>query len=306
MKLRISSSVLADFINWIGDIFEYLSPAAFRMLSTSLPYLSPLPVAYMTANSAAEFLGMDPRIAGVLVFILEGVGLWSTTELVDSVVEAVRSKNKKSWGIVFFLGSVVVIYIIILIVLNVILEATVNHKGGYYSLVLTLICFLPLLSGALNGYRKVKLETKTNLAYAKEHQEQVDRQKMLDDNEFKLKKSLIKKGINPLTGQPFGVDERTNVTNASTTVRTNVRKSTNERSKRTNGELRTFVVETIEYQVRTNRQVPNVADLARTVAKAVNERKGIPNSDEGYERYKGYCSELRKGWLNDHPEFIQN
>ena len=311
MKLnwKINPNFLADAINWIGDVFEKLSPAAFRMLSTSLPYLSPLPVAYMTANSAAEFLGMDARIAGVLVFILEGIGLWATTELVDSFVDAIRSRNKKAWGVVVFLAIVVIVYIAILIILNVVLENTVNHKGQAYSLVLTLICFLPLLSGALNGYRKVKMETKTNIQIAKEHQEELDAKLRREKDEMKIKNKLIKQGINPFTNEQFVPNERT-IKNPSTNVRSPVRRektnvSTNERSERTNGALRTFVLETIEYEVRTNRSVPGVSELARKIALATNAQNGVPNSDDGYERYKGYVSDLRKNWLQEHPEFQQ-
>lgn len=191
------TNTLAAIADWIGDAFERLSPALFKMLSAVLPYTTPLPVAYMTADSAAKFLGMDVYIAGILVFGLEGVGVWVTSELVDSFVEAVRSRNKKAWGVVAFLSTIVIAYISILITLNVVLEQQVNHRGGAYAVVLTLICLMPLISGSMNGYRKTKLEIKTNMTLQKEHQEQLDAQIRAEQVDFKLKKAALKQGFNP-------------------------------------------------------------------------------------------------------------
>lgn len=201
------TNTLAAIADWIGDAFERLSPAMFKMLSAVLPYTTPLPVAFMTADSAAKFLGMVPWVAGVLVFGLEGVGVWVTSELVDSIVEAVRTKNVKAWSIVAFLSLVVLAYISILITLNVVLEQQVNHRGGAYATVLTLICLLPLISGSMNGYRKTKLEIKTNLHLQKEHQEQLDAQIRAEQSEFKLKKAALKQGFNPFVQQTVTLNQ---------------------------------------------------------------------------------------------------
>ena len=193
---------LADVFDYLGEIFERLSPALFRMLSTVLPYITPLPVAWLTAHSASEFLGFGNTISVIFVIMLEGIGLWATTELVDAFVEAVRSKNAKSWGVVIFLSMVVTVYIVLLVSLNVTLERATGNTSSTYSLVLTLICFLPLISGCLNGYRKVKMETKTNMQVAKEKQDDLNDRIRHEQNDLKLKKAAIKAGYNPFTPVP--------------------------------------------------------------------------------------------------------
>jgi hypothetical protein len=191
------TNILAVLFDWIGEVFERLSPAMFRMLSTVLPYLTPLPVAWLTAKHAAQFLNFTKEISIVFVVMLEGIGLWATTELVDAFVEAVRSRNWKSWGVVGFLTAVVVAYITLLISLNVTLQKAVGDASPTMSYVLTLICFLPFIAGSLNGYRKVKLETKTQMQVAKEHQEEVEAKIRQESNDLKLKKAAIKAGFNP-------------------------------------------------------------------------------------------------------------
>lgn len=196
MNVMKGTNILASFADWVGEVFERLNPAMFRMVSTTAPYLTPLPVAWLTAHSAATFLGFTPAIATVFVIILEALGLWSTTELVDSFVEAVRSKNLKSWGVVVFLFLVVFAYLQIVVNLNVNIEKAVGDVSPIKSKIITLICYLPFIGGSLNGYRKVKMETKTQMQLAKEHQEALDAQIRQENIDMKLKKAAIKQGIN--------------------------------------------------------------------------------------------------------------
>lgn len=75
--------------------------------------------------------------------------------------------------------------------------------------------------------------------------------------------------------------------------RTNERKpKKHERSERTNsGELRTVIYQLLDEYYQTNGQVAGVSDLARTISKSAN------GTEDGYERYKGYISEVRKDWM---------
>ena len=200
------TNFLANVFDWLGEVFERLSPAMFRMLSTVLPYITPLPIAWLTARHASQFLGFTPNISTVFVIMLEGIGLWATTELVDAFVDAVRSRNLKSWGVVSFLFVVVLAYVSLLISLNVTLQKAVGNTNPTMSLVLTLICFLPFIAGSLNGYRKVKMETKTQMQLDKEHQDQKEEQKRKDSLEFKLKARALKQGINIFAPQTYSAD----------------------------------------------------------------------------------------------------
>jgi len=187
---------LANVFDWIGITFEKFNPAAFRFLSAFLPYLTPLPVAVMTSNSASQFLGFSKTMSGVFVLALEGMGLWFTSLLVDSVVDWIKSKNKKSFFIVLLFGFVVSIYVYILVSLNVTLERAVGDVSEELSSVITLLCFLPLLSGIGNGYYKLQLEERYKREKKDEEARHAEKENLLENNDYKLKRLALRQGIN--------------------------------------------------------------------------------------------------------------
>lgn len=166
---------LAFIFDWTGDALERFNPSAFRFLAAALPYLTPIPVAWLTAHSSAQFLNFTPNISFVFVFALEGIGLWFTTMLVDAVVDWIRSRNWKSFVPAILLAITVIFYVIILVDLNVTLEQASGFVNPALSRVITLLCFLPLITGVGNGYYKLKLEYKT--------QSQIDRERELERQE---------------------------------------------------------------------------------------------------------------------------
>lgn len=193
---------LASVADWISVSFERLSPAMYRLLAAILPYSTPLPVAWLTMKSAERFLNFTPSIAFVFVFALEGIGLWFTSLFVDAIIDWIRSKNWKTFGLVFMFGAVVSAYVLILVNLNVTLE-TVNNgfENPYLARVITLLCFLPLLTGVGNGYYKWKLEQRGESISEKEYQRNLEERIRQEKREDRLKSRLIKAGINPLEVQ---------------------------------------------------------------------------------------------------------
>lgn len=155
------STWLANVARWISISFEELSPALFRLLSAVLPYSTPLPVAWLTSQNATKFLGFTPAISFTFVFGLEGMGLWFTSLLVDAFINWIRSRNWKTFGLVLLFGGVVSAYVYLLVNLNVTLEQISNENANpVLSRVITLLCFLPLLTGIGNGYYKFIIESK--------------------------------------------------------------------------------------------------------------------------------------------------
>lgn len=187
------TNILAGVLDWLREVFEHASPSVFSLFAALLPYLSPLPVAVLTADSATHYLGFTPNVAGVFVFVLEGLGLWTTTMLVDAIVDVIRSKNWKLLINVFVFLVVVIIYVTILINLNVSLEQVSGNNDPTYSRILTLVCFLPLISGVMNGYWKIKLERKTEMAHQKALEEKHYQESRQDRKErWKLRQELSK------------------------------------------------------------------------------------------------------------------
>ena len=130
----------------------------YNFLASVLPYSTSFPVAILTAKSAKEFLGLDPYTAGILVFGLEGIGLLCTSLLVDAGVQWIRSKSAKSFVPVLLFGTVIFVYVRILISLNVTLEQATGNDNPALSGVITLLCYIPLLSGVLAGWNKLRIE----------------------------------------------------------------------------------------------------------------------------------------------------
>lgn len=297
--MKLKTTWLADSFDWIGDSIEKFGPSAFKFLAAILPYATPIPVAWLTAHSSATFLKFTSGVAFIFVFALEGIGLWFTALLVDAFVDWIRSRNSRTFAIVLLFGAAVSAYIFILVNLNVTLESASGNDNPALSKVITLLCFLPLITGIGNGYYKLKLEyakkSQEEKAYERSQQEIVRSENRAD----RMKRYEIKHGAN-------GKSERmvTNEQNVRT-VRTRTNKSTNERSGRTNGELRTFVINILDEHLRTNEQIPGVSAIARTIAKTVNEHNNVRNPDgtipdSGFERYKGYVSEVRSAWIAEH------
>lgn len=188
---------LANVFNFLGDSLERFNPAAFRFLSATLPYLTPIPVAWLTAKSASEFLHFTTEIAFIFVFALEGIGLWFTSLLVDSVVDWVRSENWRAFAPVLMFALAVGSYVYLLVNLNVTLEQASGNSNPVLSKVVTLMCFLPLITGIGNGYYKLKLDYKTDLEQSKKHNEDIELRKLQEDNKLKLEKYRIKHGNFP-------------------------------------------------------------------------------------------------------------
>jgi hypothetical protein len=181
--------------NLVVKFFEGIAKFLYALLPTILPYSTPLPIAMITASSAETFFGMTPFIAGVFVFSLEGLGVWSTTTFIDKFVEWIRSRNPKVAWMSAIMALVVVAYIAVLILLNVVLK---GNNSTAYRWAVTLVCFLPFIAGILNGFRKVDLQD--NDMWALRHAEETATKDKERDNKHELAKmrTLAKHGFNPL------------------------------------------------------------------------------------------------------------
>lgn len=183
---------LASIFDWFGDALERFNPSAFRFLAASLPYLTPVPVAWLTANSASTFLNFTSQVAFIFVFALEGIGLWFTTMLVDSIVAWVRSRNWKSFVPVVIFCLTVWAYVSILVTLNVTLESAAGNENPALSKVITLLCYLPLITGIGNGYYKLQIDHKTDVELSKQHSEELEAQIRREQREERLEKLRIR------------------------------------------------------------------------------------------------------------------
>lgn len=185
--------------NSIDSFFERFNISAYKVLASVLPYSTPLPVAMLTMTSTQTFLGFAPWVSFIFVFGLEGMGIWFTSLFVDSIIDLIRSRNSKTIFLVALFGLVVLIYIYLLVNLNVTLKMASGESNPALERVITLLCFLPLLTGVGNGYYKWKLEQRDELK-EKEQVLSVKEDKIRQEKrEDKVKLRMIDRGMNPVT-----------------------------------------------------------------------------------------------------------
>jgi len=214
----VNKTWLSSKLDALQDVFEHASPSILSMLAVFLPYLTPIPIATLTAASAERFLGMSPGISFVFVFVLEGIGLWTTVIFVDSIVQFIKSRNTKTGVMVIILFAVVCIYITILVNLNVSLEESAKVVSPVYSRVITLICFLPLISGFMAGYNKIQNDYKINTEKETEYNRNLAEKLRQEKREDSLRNKMLKRGMMPTTFQANTVgvaqDSRPNITSS--------------------------------------------------------------------------------------------
>lgn len=193
------TNILARLLDWLSEVFDVASPSLYKMLSTLVPYLAPVPVALLTAGSSIKYLGMSGWGAGIFVFVLDGLGILATVTLVSVVVDFIRSRNWKTLFMVLLFVAANIFYIQIVVSLNVRLAEALGNADPIKAKVLTLISWLPILAGVMNGYFVLTSRQKTETEKAQERQAEIDAQIRHEKLDHRLKMRAVDKGFNPFT-----------------------------------------------------------------------------------------------------------
>lgn len=271
------SNTFAKMVDWLGEVFERLNPSLFRFLAAFLPYLSPVPVSVVTAESAGEFLEFDPSIAFVLVFVLGGIGLWFTSLLVDAVVDYIRGgnlKDIKSLSIVIMFAVAILAYIGVEVGLNVAIHTEDTTPAR--QVVIFLLSMLPLITGVGNGYYKLKLQQRTDTENVTKKQDDLSEKIRQEQRQDKITRYKIKHGI-PL-------DEPVKTIQFESTVQTQeIERSPQAERKE---KPASFYKEKMLAFMDAERSKGHIVSV-----KQISERFNLD-----YERSKGFISGQRKLW----------
>ena len=173
------------FFDWLTTVFRSAAPSIYSFVEVTLPYITPFPIATISSHSASVFFGLTGFAGFALVYALEGIGLVTTTKLVDTVIEAIRSRNVKSWILVAVLVTTLTVYVTILVNMNVNIHTEYTPDKAK---VLTLLCYLPMIAGVLNGIGLFKLGVEKEVLASRELEEQHYQQQRLDAKEIKMAK----------------------------------------------------------------------------------------------------------------------
>lgn len=153
----VIARTLVELFDGAKRAIDHSNVSVFALVATVLPFVLPLPVAFMSSHSAQKFFGWEPWAANVLGFGLEGLGLLAWVRLVDSILDVVHSANRKLTVIVVVYGLVALVYEVLLIFLNTVL-AYRDGADQDYVVVLTCICLLPALSATIYGAHRQATE----------------------------------------------------------------------------------------------------------------------------------------------------
>jgi hypothetical protein len=185
------AQTLVSLFDGLKNAIDHANPSLFALVATLLPFLLPLPVAFMTSHSAQEFFGWEPWAANVLGLGLEGLGLLVWVRLVDAIIYNLTTTNEKAENFVGFLWGVAISYEALLILINVILTLR-EGASLVYALTLLLVCALPALSAAMYGLHRreamsVLERERKEAAEQKERERQERREDRRKAQELKLK-----------------------------------------------------------------------------------------------------------------------
>ncbi len=201
----VVARLLVVLFDGIKDAVDHANPSLFALVATLLPFVLPLPVAFMTAHSAQHFFGWEAWAANVLGFGLEGLGLLAWVKLVDAVLEQIRAGR---WGwVVSIYGLVAFVYELLLLFINVVLAQRAGASADY-TIVLACICVLPALSALLYGHQRSAVERQlaAERAEAKADAEKIRLERRQDRKEaaqLRAQYASDTKGSAIKTDQPF-------------------------------------------------------------------------------------------------------
>jgi hypothetical protein len=203
------AQTLVSLFDGVKNAVDHANPSLFGLVATLLPFLLPLPVAFMTSHSAQEFFKWEPWAANVLGFGLEGLGLLVWVKLVDGIIASVQSNNQKVENYVTFLWCVAIAYEAVLILINVVLSWN-EGASIVYALTLLLVCLLPALSAAMYGLHRretmsILERERRELAEQKERERQERRQDRKEAQALKIQYAAETKQ-EKLSSKPFRKD----------------------------------------------------------------------------------------------------
>lgn len=157
--IDVLARIMVDLFDGVKNAIDHANPSLFALVATLLPFVLPLPVAFMTAHSAKTFFEWDMWAANVLGFGLEGLGLLAWVKLVDAVLDYVRSDNAKLPAVIWMYAGVALVYETLLIFVNAVFAWQDGARWDYV-IILVCVCLLPALSAMLYGHQRSTVEGK--------------------------------------------------------------------------------------------------------------------------------------------------
>lgn len=141
-------------------IFEFLAKILNGMergiidfISAFVPYAVPIIPAYLTFYHTRDMMDFPVWVAWTAAFVVEALGLASVATVVRFYLHNKRYKSEQNRAPFWIAFGVYIVYIVIVIVTNVILEIVADMRGGWIITAIGLFSLLSFPSGVLISIR---------------------------------------------------------------------------------------------------------------------------------------------------------
>ena len=184
-------NLIKSLFEKLTEIIESANESVWSFAAVILPYIAPITTTALTTVSLSKRLQLDFRISVLFASVLELVGVLVTSFFVHALLGYIKSRNPKVIGMLWFLGGINLAYILSLLSINALLSY-LNGENWGNTLIISILCLIPLMSSALYGYYKLIVENKYEKIGEKELAEKIRQEKRED----RLKTKALKNGIN--------------------------------------------------------------------------------------------------------------
>lgn len=264
----MNSNWLAGIFDWFREVIESAETPFSKFAIFILPILAPIVPASVTGIRLHTELDFHPVLAFITALVLEMLGYVGAISSIKSIYR--RFQKKGSFLSVFLNGGAYGFYVFAMYAINVKLGSLAGDSQ-IVNQVFALLSFITIPTGLLAAEH-------INERTEREDQRELRRERRSE----RLERERIRANA---------ANERSERTNDRSS-----RRRTNERTQRTprTNELRTVIYELLDERLSLTNEIAGVSEIAKAIAKKKNGNE----SEEGYERFKGYVSQVRSEWIN--------
>lgn len=179
----MDKNFLKNFLEWLRDLIESADLPLVMLVLVVLPFVVPAVPAMVTANNLTNNMSFSPVMSILSGVTVELLGFAGAILFLRSIMEWVKSRNKKSLVVVFLTGGAYAFYLAAIISINVVLDI-VTGKPLAYVIVIALLSLLSIPSGLLAASR------------IDDQAEKLEAERLRKDRQnYRLEKLKIKQGF---------------------------------------------------------------------------------------------------------------
>jgi hypothetical protein len=148
-----NNNFLASMFDAISDTLNGAERSILDFVSIFVPWAVPIIPAYLTFFHTRDMMNFPPWVAWTAAFVVEALGITAVSTAIRFWKNNTLYKSQQEKAPFWLAVGVYVIYIVIVLTVNVLLEITAGSRSGIVILAIGLFCLLSLPSGVLISIR---------------------------------------------------------------------------------------------------------------------------------------------------------